>query len=81
MVEGAGASLKDAREQARLLLAERGAPTETISMQCIDIPKLRRGDAIEVNAGGISGTYDVLGVSHDRALTMKLELSRHVELQ
>lgn len=81
VVEGAGASLKDAREQARLLLAERGAPTETISMQCIDIPKLRRGDAIEVNAGGISGTYDVLGVSHDRALTMKLELSRHVELQ
>lgn len=80
VVDGAGTSLKDARAQAEQLLRERGTPAETISLECLDVAALRRGDMVRVELGSISGAFDVLGVTHTDSRTMRLELSRHVEM-
>lgn len=77
VVDGAGISLKDARSQAQGMISERGAPGETITLECLDEPALRRGDRVRVDAGSLSGEFDVLGVTHSHTLTMRLELARH----
>ena len=35
---------------------------------------------VRVELGSISGAFDVLGVTHTDSRTMRLELSRHVEM-
>lgn len=77
VVDGAGMSLKDARAQAEQLLRERGAPEETITLKCLDMPALRRGDRVRVELGSISGEFDVLSAIHTDARVMSLELGRH----
>lgn len=79
VVDGAGMSLRDARAQAEGMIAERGTPGETISLECVDEPSLRRGDRVRVEAGSLSGEFDVAGVTHSHRRTMRLELSRHEE--
>ena len=79
VVDGAGMSLRDARTQAEGIIAERGAPGETISLECVDEPSLRRGDRVRVEAGSLSGEFDVAGVTHSHRRSMRLELSRHEE--
>ena len=73
------AELSDARTQARRLLIERGTPVETIEVACQDEPTLRRGDRVTISAGSLAGEYDVLGVMHDRLLSMQMELARHTD--
>lgn len=79
VVDASGATLSDARTQARRLLIERGTPVETIEVACQDEPTLRRGDRITISAGSLAGEYDVLGVMHDRLLSMRMELARHTD--
>ena len=79
VVDASGATLSDARTQARRLLIERGTPVETIEVACQDEPTLRRGDRVTISAGSLAGEYDVLGVMHDRLLSMQMELARHTD--
>ena len=48
-------------------------------MACQDEPTLRRGDRVTISAGSLAGEYDVLGVMHDRLLSMQMELARHTD--
>ena len=64
-----------AKAEAEALLKERGQPEESIMVNAPDLPFLRRGDAVEVSAGNLSGIFYVLGVSHSadtRQMTMTL---------
>lgn len=79
VVDSSGMTLSDARTQARRLLSERGVPEETIAVECADVPSLRRGDRIRLDAGSLAGEYDVLGVIHDRLLSMRLDIARHAD--
>ena len=40
---------------------------------------MRRGDRVTISAGSLAGEYDVLGVMHDRLLSMQMELARHTD--
>lgn len=78
VVDGVGISAMDARRQAETLLNEHGRPAECISVECIDVPALRRGDRVSVDMDTLSGEYDVLGIAHSGASVMRAELGRHM---
>ena len=64
-----------AKAEANRTLKERGKPEENIMVTAPDLPFLRKGDAVEMSAGNLSGTFYVLGVSHNadtRQMTMTL---------
>jgi len=64
-----------AKAEAETLLKEKGKPEESILLNSPDLPFLRRGDAVEVEAGNLSGIFYVLGVSHnatEKQMTMTL---------
>ena len=64
-----------AKSEAQATLQERGKPEESIQVNAPDLPFLRRGDAVEMSAGNLNGTFYVIGVSHNAAtkqMTMTL---------
>jgi len=64
-----------AKAEANRTLKERGKPEENIMVTAPDLPFVRKGDAVEMSAGNLSGTFYVLGVSHNantRQMTMTL---------
>lgn len=72
-------SLADAQAEAKKLLKERGKPKEYSSIQAVDVPTIRRGDKIKVEAGNLIGYFYVLGISHDATQrTMSMEIERAV---
>lgn len=72
-------SLADAQAAAKKLLKERGKPKEYANIQAVDVPTIRRGDKIKVEAGNLIGSFYVLGISHDATQrTMSMEIERAV---
>lgn len=68
-------NIGNAMAEARAALKERGKPEENIMLSSPDLPFLRKGDAVEVAAGNLIGTFHVLGVSHNatqQQMTMTL---------
>ncbi len=68
-------NMGEANAEAQALLKERGKPEESITLAAADLPFLRRGDAVGVAAGNLTGTFYVAGVSHNAAskqMTMTL---------
>lgn len=64
-----------ARKAAQEMLRERGKPKKERKFTAPDVPTLRRGDKIYLNAGTLTGYFIVSGVSHDAAKqTMSLEV-------
>ncbi len=64
-----------AKAEAEQTLNERGRPQESIMVTAPDLPFLRKGDAVEVQAGNLTGMFWVLGVSHNatmKQMTMTL---------
>lgn len=64
-----------AKTEAEQTLKERGKPEESIMVTSADLPFLRKGDAVEMQAGNLSGIFCVLGVSHNattKQMTMTL---------
>ena len=64
-----------AKQEAQTILNDYGKPEETLMATAPDIPFIRKGDAVEFEAGNIIGTCHVLGVSHNassRQMTMTL---------
>lgn len=65
--------LDEIRNEARELLNENGKPKKTLPYSAVDIPWVRKGDTVSVQAGEIiSGCY-VLSVEHN-AETKQMEL-------
>lgn len=58
-------TLGDAKTAAQQMLDQNGQPTLTRQVIAVDLPFLRRGDAVEVHAGTLNGTYVVSGIQHD----------------
>lgn len=68
--------LGKAKAEAEAFLKERGQPTENVMVNSPDLPFMRRGDAVEIEAGNLSGMFYVLGVSHNatqKQMTMTLK--------
>lgn len=70
-------SLADAKKEAQTIINENGKPKVTYDVQTVDIPWIRKGDYVKVNAGNVIGTFLVVGVERDislRGKTMTLTL-------
>ena len=67
-------------EDANTIIKDRGRPEETITVDVPDLPFLRKGDLVEVQAGNLLGFFYAEGVTHNAAeRRMKLTLSRSAE--
>lgn len=69
-------TIAQAREEAQKILDERGEPKRVITVTAPDVPFIKKGDKVKVNAGSLNGEYAVLGVTHEesnRSMTMELE--------
>jgi len=58
-------TLEATRAEAESLIEHRGKPGETTQINAPDLPFLRRGDKVEVEAGNLIGFFFVEGVSHN----------------
>lgn len=64
-----------AREAASDILAERGKPEISRTVEAPDLPFLRRGDKVHITAGTLNGYYLVKGITHNAdTATMQLEV-------
>lgn len=73
-------TLEDAKKEAENILKEKGSPKWEYELQAPDVPWIRKGDKVYVNAGDIAGTY-LIAVSVDRIIdgtrkTMTLTLEK-----
>ena len=68
-------SVQAARDVANTLIAEKGKPEEVIQIKVPDLPFMRKGDRVDVEAGNLIGFFYVEGVSHSgttRQMTLNL---------
>lgn len=71
-------SLDDAKKEAEKILKEKGKPEESIEVSTVDVPMIRKGYKVLLNAGNLKGYFIVDGVSHNAfKKTMNMELSRY----
>ena len=73
-------TLADAKKEAQSLLAENGSPTWEYDVKAVDIPWIRKGDQVLINAGDIANaTLIVAGVERsisNKSKEMTLTLER-----
>lgn len=60
-------SRADAKKEAQSIIDEHGKPKCKYELKATDIPWIRKGDKVEVDAGDLSGYYIVLGI--DRSIS------------
>ena len=71
----ASTTLSQAKDDAQGILTESGEPRHTISANVPDVPEIRKGWKVRMEAGSLLGYYIVKGVTHDatdRTMTMEL---------
>lgn len=71
-------TLSQAKQDAQGILRENGTPKHTITLEAPDVPEVRKGWKICVEAGSLLGYYIVKGVTHnatDRRMTMELRVA------
>jgi len=69
--------IADAKAEAQKILDDKGKPDDQITVEAPDVPTIRKGHKIKVNAGNLTGYFYVKGVSHKASSrTMTLELER-----
>lgn len=69
-------TLDAAVTQAKSLLQKNGALKQDTSVDTVDVPFLRKGDKVKIQAGTLNGYYYVTGVTHDalnHKMTMQVE--------
>jgi len=77
IVYGTGDGVADALKEADEILAERGKPKITATVDAPDVPWIRKGDRVKVNVGTVNAECIVEGVMHHIGnLKMTLELRR-----
>ncbi len=67
-----------ATAEGESILEERGKPERTTTVSVPDLPFLRKGDAVEMNAGNLIGIFYVCSVTHfaaQKKMTLTLEAS------
>ena len=68
-------TLAQAKEDAKGILRENGQPKRTITVDAPDVPEIRKGWRVRMEAGSLLGYYIVKGVTHnatDRTMSMEL---------
>ena len=72
-----GTSLADAKAEAQELLNEYGKPEYAFEITAVDIPWIRKGDKVYVEAGDMVGNFIARSITHDAMKkTMTLEAER-----
>lgn len=71
-------SLADAKKEAQSIIDEKGKPKWEFELRATDIPWIRKGDKVYVDAGDMSGYYIVAGIERTitgkkREMTLDLE--------
>ncbi len=71
-------ALADAKKEAQSIIKEEGKPKQEYDVVAVDIPWIRKGDKVKVNAGVLSGFYIVIGIERDisrseKKMTLTLE--------
>lgn len=75
VISKGSSSLSEAKTEADELLKEQGKPTRKITLQSPDVPFIRKGDKIHASAGGLSGFFYILGITHNaKNSTMQMEV-------
>lgn len=70
-------TLAEAKKEAQTILQESGSPKRTINAEVPDVPEIRKGWKIRMDAGSLIGYFIVKGVTHDATTrSMSLELKR-----
>lgn len=78
VVKDTDKSHDDAEKEAENILKEKGKPEEIIEVSSADVPSIRKGDKVKLNAGNLKGFFIVEGVAHNALKkTMDMELTRH----
>ncbi|GEO26223.1 hypothetical protein AAC03nite_20080 [Alicyclobacillus acidoterrestris] len=57
--------LAQAKQAAQMILQQNGQPIPNRQVTAVDIPFLRRGDAVYMEAGTLNGQYIISGIQHD----------------
>ena len=71
-------TLDAVRAEAQTIIKKRGKPEEIIRINVPDLPFMRKGDKVEVNAGNLIGFFFVASVSHNATIRqMPLMLERN----
>ncbi len=70
--------LADAKTEAQTIINNNGKPKRSYAVTTVDIPWIRKGDYVKVQAGNVVGTYLVVGVERDisnkgKLMTLSLE--------
>jgi hypothetical protein len=58
-------SMSDAKKAAKKILDENSKPKRTRTIQCPDVPPVRKGDKVLVDAGSIEGEFLVKSIQHN----------------
>lgn len=72
----------NALDLANQLLMERGEPKRVQRLSAPDLPFLRRGDAVAIQAGTLDGIYLINGIQHDadrKQMQITIDTSGHLE--
>ena len=60
-----GTTLAEVKEEAKETIKENGKPKKTYDVTSVDIPWIRKGDRVYVNAGCMNGYYIVKSITHN----------------
>ena len=69
--------LADVKKEANEILKENATPKETMEIDAVDNPWIRKGDKVQVSTGNLNNYYIVQGIEHDAVdHSMYLEVKR-----
>lgn len=72
-----GTTLAEVKSEAAELIKEKGTPKQTFSVIAVNVPWIRKGDKVHVNAGDMNGYFIVKSITHDaQNMTMSMEVER-----
>ena len=70
-------ALAECKKEANQTMKDEGQAIEKFTLETRDIPWLKKGDALQVNAGNMVGKYYAISVMHDATeSTMRVEAVR-----
>lgn len=70
-------SLDAAKKAAQSILNKEGKPKNDITVQGPDVPYIRKGDMVHIEAGALKGCYLVTGIMHNAdSGTMSMDLKK-----
>lgn len=64
---------ENAHDEGQYILDENGEPKETYEVSAIDIPWIRKGELVKINAGDMAFRYVVTSITHN-AVTKKMDV-------